>query len=252
MDLRLYSRVILRFWFLLFLGIVVAFALALLSYYNVSFTGSSPKLTPRAEEVWQSQATLFLTEPGFPAGRRNLDVVPVVIGGEVVLQNAQNRPDAYTALASLYAKLAQSDEVGELMRNDGRGALTGDFSVIPAADTTYRREAPLPMLALFGKGSTPKAAEETADRGKDAFLRYLRSEQVQAGIRQNERVLAETINEPQPALLIVPRKKTLPFVVFLAVVFAAIALVFVLENMRPTGRAVANERTPLADVRRSA
>lgn len=107
------------------------------------------------------------------------------------------------------------------------------------------------MLSLFGTGATPAIAIETADRGKDAFLRYLKTEQAQAGIRQNKRVLVETINEPQRAQLIVPRKKTLPFVVFLAVLFATVALVFVLENLRPSVRSVANEHK-LADVRRSA
>lgn len=247
MDLRLYARVLFRFWYLLLIGFALAVGLAVLSFYNVSSSG----LTPRAKEVWQSQATLFLTEPGFPAGRRKIDVVPVVIGGETVLQSAQNQPSQYTALAGLYAKLAQSDQVAALMRNDGRGPLAGSFSAVPTADTTYRRAEALPMLSLFGTGSTPQAAIETAKRGKDAFLRYLRTEQAQAGIGADKRVLVETINEPRSALLIVPRKKTLPFVVFFAVVFATIALAFVLENLRPSIQPVANEHK-LADVRRSA
>jgi hypothetical protein len=247
MDLRLYSRVLLRFWYLLLLGFALALGLAVLSFYNVSSSG----LTPRAKETWQSQATLFLTEPGFPAGRRRIEVVPVEIGGETVLQSAQNQPSQYTALAALYAKLAQSDRVNEMMRNDGRGPLAGTFSAVPTADTTYRRADPLPMLSLFGTGSTAAAAVETAKRGTDAFLRYLRTEQAQAGISPSKRVLVETINEPQSAQLIVPRKKTLPFVVFLAVAFATVALIFVLENLRPSVRPVANE-PKLTDVRRSA
>jgi hypothetical protein len=246
-DLGLYLRVLLRFWYLLVLGFAVAVGLAVLSFYNISSSG----LTPRAKETWQSQATLFLTEPGFPAGRRRIDVVPVEIGGETVLQSAQNQPSQYTALAALYARLAQSDQVNEIMRNDGRGPLAGSFSAVPTADTTYRRADPLPMLSLFGTGSTPAAAVETAERGKDAFLRYLRTEQAQAGISPSKRVLVETINEPQSAQLIVPRKKTLPFVVFFAVLFATAALIFVLENLRPSVRPVANE-PKLTDVRRSA
>lgn len=251
MDLRLYGGVLRRFWPILMLGIMLAGALAVLSYYNVRLVDGRPELTPRAKEVWTSSATLFLTEPGFPAGRRRIELVPVRIGNETVLQSAQNNPEAYTSLASLYARLAQSDEVAQLIEQDGRGPLTGTFSAIPTADTTYRRAEPLPMLSLFGTANTAEDAQLTAERGKNAFLSYLETQQDEANIRTNKRVVVETLNEPQTAQLVTPRKKTLPFVVFLAVLFATIALLFVLENMRPRNRPAATEPS-LVDVRRSA
>jgi hypothetical protein len=250
MDLRLYSRVLRRFWHILLLGVGLAPGLALLSYYNVTFNGAKPELTPRGVEVWQSGATLFLTEPGFPAGRTRIDVVPVKIGTEVVLQSEQNSPGTYALLTGLYAKLAQGDRVAELIRRDGQGPVTGTFIAIPTADTSTSRAEPLPMLSLFGSASTPREAESTVERGKKAFLRYLRSEQAKAAIPVDKRVIVQTVNEPQPAQLLVPRKKTLPFVVFLAVLFATIALLFVLENLRPS-RAHASEHA-LVEVRRSA
>jgi hypothetical protein len=173
----------------------------------------------------------------------------VKVGNEVVLQSELNSPGSFTLLAGLYARLAQSDQVATLMRGDGQGPVTGRFTAIPTADTTYSRAETLPMVSLFGTGSTPREAELTVERGVAAFLRYLRSQQAEAQIPSDKRVIVETINEPQPAQLIVPRKKTLPIVVFLAVLFATIALIFVLENMRP--RASVSEPT-LVDVRRSA
>lgn len=248
MDLRLYARVLLRFWLVLLVGLTLAASLGVLSYYELRFDDSGPKLTPRSEELWQSESLIFLTEPGFPAGRRVLDLVPVTVGEEVTFQPEFNPPDRYTGLAPLYAKLAQSDRVRALIERDG--PLKGAFLALPTADTSTRRESPLPMVSLYGRGPTPAAAEETVQRGKDAFLAYLRSQQSRADIPQEKRVTIETLNEPQPAQLVVPRKKTLPFVVFLAVLFATLALIFVLENTRPAIRALPER--PVTDVRRSA
>lgn len=249
MDLNLYARVLSRFRYLLVLGIALAGSLAVLSYYNVRFEGGRPNLTPRAQEVWKSEALLFLTEPGFPAGRRDLELVPVTVGEETTLQPEYNPPDRYTGLAPLYAKLASSDRVRALMAQGG--PVEGQFAAFPTVDTTSRRESPLPMVSLIGTGATPAAAETTVRRGKDAFLLYLRGQQSRADIPRDKRVVVQTVNEPAPAQLVVPRKKTLPFAVLLAVLFATLALIFVLENMRPAVRVVPDER-PLTDVRRSA
>lgn len=251
MDLALYGRVLRRFWYIVLLGIVLAAVLAITSYFRVSFDGGAPKLTPRAKEQWQSQATLFLTEPGFPAGRRTIDLVPVDVAGQVTLQSKYNDPNRYTGLASLYARLAESDQVRALMQRNG--GTTGTFQAIAAADTTYGKAVGLPMLSLFGTGPTPRIAEETARRGMNAFLAYLKDEQVQAQIAQKQRVLVEVLNQPQSAQLLVGRKKTLPFVVFLAVLFATLALVFVLQSVRPAKvRAVPEPEHAIEDVRRLA
>ena len=256
MDLALYGRVLRRFWYILLFGTTVAIALSLASYFEVSFDGGSPTLTPRAAEQWQSQATLFLTEPGFPAGRRTIDLVPVNIAGQVTLQSKYSDPNRYTSLASLYARFAESDEVRALMDRDG--APKGSFQAIAAADTTYGKAVGLPMLSLFGTGPTPQIAEETTTSGMNAFLTYLRDEQARAEIAQKQRILVEVVNQPQPAELIVGRKKTLPFVVFFAILFATLAFVFVLQNLRPPKvRAVPERSTDdteraIEDVRRLA
>jgi hypothetical protein len=243
-DLALYGRVLRRFWYVLLLGTALAVVLAVGSYYNVSLDGKTPTLTPRAKERWQSQATLFLTEPGFPAGRRTIDLVPVDIGGEVTLQSKYSDPNRYVSLTSLYARLAESDQVRALMNRDG--ALQGSFQAIAAADTTYGKAVGLPMLSLFGSGSTPEVAEATVTSGMNAFLAYLKGAQVRAQIEKKQRVVVTVLNQPQPATLIVARKKTLPFVVFFAVIIATFALAFVLQNVRPT-KARVPERRPEAE-----
>ena len=59
----------------------------------------------------------------------------------------------------------------------------------------------------------------------------------------SQRVLVQEVQSPLPSLatLVGKRGKTLPIIVFLAVMIATLGLVFVLENMRPAIRAVEGE-----------
>jgi len=227
MDLPAYGRVLWRRRGVVLAGAALAVVLAVLSYYRVDFDSGLPTFQPRKAELWQSQANVFLTEGGFPAGRRTIPLVTKVIGGETVAVPLYNDPGRFASLSSLYARLAQSDQVRAIIEKQGK--LRGLFQAVPTTDTTLR-SGTLPIVSLFGKASTPGAAQATVTRGLEAFLTYVRSQQRAARIPENQRVQLRVLNAPQPAVLVEPRKKTLPFVVFLAVMVAAIGLVFILEN----------------------
>lgn len=229
MDLKVIGRVLVAHRTLMLFALVAAVLLATLSYYRVSFGAGLPKLEPRKAEVWQSQANVFLTEGGFPAGRRTIPFVTKVIGGEVVALPKYSDPSRFGALAALYARLAQSDEVRQLMQKGG--PVGGTLRASPTADDARSKE-PLPMVSLFGQAATSSGALATVTRGLDAFLTYVRTQQRAAGIPPDERIRLRVVNKPQPAVLIQPRKKTLPIVVFMAVLVGAIAAAFGLENAR--------------------
>ena len=214
MDLPLYLRVLSRHRTVLIAGFVVAVLLATLSYYRVDTSGIVPKLTPRKAEVWQSQANVFLTQQGFPAGS----------------QRKFTDAARFTGLASLYAQLAQSDQVRARIEKTG-GRLDGAFEAIPVVDNTSG-PSPLPLVALFGKAGTRAEARTTLERGLAGFIGYVKSSQEAAGIPAKQRIELSILNAPSQAILIEPRKKTLPVVVFLAILMASIAVVFILENSR--------------------
>lgn len=225
MDLALYARVLSRHSAVLLIGCAVAFFLATTSYYRVTVDGVLPEFTPRKAEIWQSQANVYLTEKGFPAGSR-----------------AQyNNASRFTGLTGLYARLAQSDQV--LKRIERSGPLPGAFQAAPVVDTTAG-PVPLPVVALFGKAGSPARAKETLARGLNGFLGYVRANQVAAGIPESQRIELRIINAPESAILIEPRKKTLPVVVFLAVMIAAVAVVFILENASRNRTGVPLEALP--------
>ena len=121
MDLNLYAGVVRRFWRLFVAGVLLAFALAFLSFFRVSSEG----IGYRTSEVWQSQSLLLLTQPGFPYGRTVFPSTP-----------AQPAPDPsrLQSLTELYAQLAGSDAV----RGDAPGGGPQDVEDCRCPDRTTR------------------------------------------------------------------------------------------------------------------
>jgi hypothetical protein len=233
MDVREYIRVLKRFRTLVAIGLLAATILAIGSYYRVGLDGATPSLEPRKEEVWQASSTLFLTQKGFPAGRTEQPIVLRKIGNEETPVARYADPGRFTSLAPLYARLANSDAVRRRILNDGNGPLEGKAKAIPTADTSYGALNGLPMISIFGTAPTREGALRTTKRATAAFMDYLSDNQKDAGIAGDKRVLIEVINAPGELTLILPRKKTLPVFVFLAILFATIAVAFVRDNARP-------------------
>lgn len=252
MDLRLYGRVLWRFRFLMALGLNLAVILAALSYYNVSFDGGL-ELTPRKQEIWQAEATLFLTQPGFPAGRTEQPLVLKRVGDETTAVPKYSEPGRFTSLAALYARLANSDDVKRRVERHPAAA-RGDYRAVPTADTTYGAVTALPMMSIFGSAPTPAEATSITGVATRTFVEYFREQQDAANIPTDQRLRLEVLNDAGQTVLLDPRKKTLPIVVFLAMTFAILALAFVLENARPRTMVAPPEaeELPASEIRRLA
>lgn len=208
MDLALYAQVLWKHRWIVLAGAALGVVLAVFSYYRVE-AGVPPKFTPRKAEVWQSTASVLLTQRS--------QVVPVP---------GVNDPGSLADVAGLYARLATSDQVLNRMQAVGRDG--GSLEAAPSVDRNS--EALLPVVVLLGTGSSAAGAQVFVASGLDAFLSYI--EEQQETIPARSRVGLRILNSPQPAELVVPRKKTLPIVIFLSVLMAAIASAFVLENRK--------------------
>jgi hypothetical protein len=254
-DVSLYTRVLWRFKFVVLLGFIAAAALAFLSYASVSLHGSSPKIHYRQQETWQAQSTLFITQGGFPFGRSVLpvDIPPSSTGNKtlsVVPQYAD--PSRFYALAMLYARLAQSDAVMQILRRSG--PVTGKVVASPIYTSDASNATTLPMIQISGIAAAPQVAQALAARATNAFLTYLSDEQSAAGIPSKQRVVVQEINKPLQPQLLAGRKKTLPILIFVAIMTIAVGLAFILENMRPRVREIApatRQESP-TEVRRTA
>lgn len=221
MDLALYAQVLWKHRVLVLVGVIVALVLSTLSYYRLDTSGVLPSLTPRQSEVWQSLATVALTASD----------------GQVVPVPGVNQPERFSSVVGLYARLATSDPVMQRLRADREPI--GSFTAAAQLDAN---RAPLPIVLLSGTGRSPEVAERTVSRGLQAFLAFVAQQQAAADVPRSSRVRLRVVNAPQPATLTLPRKRTLPIAVFLAVVMSAIALAFIVEN---AGRRVVATATNL-------
>ena len=89
----------------------------------------------------------------------------------------------------------------------------------------------MPMISIFGKAPTQEHALRVTKRATEAFR--LSPENHDAAGSRATSACSSRWSTHRGVTLILPRKKTLPIFVFLAVLFATIAFVFVLDNARP-------------------
>lgn len=225
MDLAHLFRVLWRFKLLVVVGVMLASCLAVVSYVKVEWTDGSTKLTYRDQEQWESLSTIFVTTRGFPWG--SVEFQPA----EGSSPSGELDPVALTTAASLYMELATSDEVLQRMLRDAPiDGLLQSFAVRAGRDA---RGDQLPMITLSAIAATPRGAYELAQRHVKALTEVIRSRQADAGIPSGERVQIEVLRQPQAPVLLEPRKRTRPIVVFMAIMFLVVGIVFVLENLRP-------------------
>jgi hypothetical protein len=241
-DLRLFAGVLWRFKFLVLVGLMLAVVLAVLSVASVSTSG----IAYRQAVLWSSTTRIGITQEGFPWGRL---LVPDEFGNPTQEGGVpQADPNRLNTLAVLYAELATSDPVRRLLAESGTiplceqensGSGTTDTSskkcgkLIATPVVVGDNRVMLPFIDLTAIAASPRAAMNLAQDSADAFATYIRTRQVANNVPADDRVIVEQLVRPKPAEVARPRSKTMPIVVFLAVMLATIGLAFLLENLRP-------------------
>lgn len=230
MDFRLYGRVLWRFKIIVVTGFVLAVALAMLSVVRISSHG----LTYRDSQLWSAKMRLQVTQSGFPEGRLyaqrsvgsgTTEGTPEPVSpGEPVVD-----PARFATLAIYYAELITSDPVRKLAnRGDGFRA---DITAIPLRNEDSG--VLLPFIDVVAIGKSKRGTIEYADRTARALNLYISDRQRANEVKSSDRAVVQTIEHPHGASVYRARPKTMPIVVFLAVMFATIGLAFILENARP-------------------
>jgi hypothetical protein len=116
----------------------------------------------------------------------------------------------------------------------------------------------LPVIALSGQAPSARDSVAAAAAGMRAFIAYVARQQQAAAIPKAQRIDIHVLKRSTVPVVIEPRSKTLPIIVFLSVLIAVVGLAFVLENLRPRVRVVATAadvdqaRTSIAGARRTA
>ena len=226
MDFLLYGRVLWRFKWLVVLGFLLAALLAILSVVRVGADG----ITYRESMLWSAKARLGVTQIGFPWGRLFAQSAPsdgeqAPQSGEIPIAN----PQRFNELAVLYAELATSDPVLRLIRPN---TLIGE-KVIAAPLRAADSGTMLPLIELTAFSTSPQGAVRLARRSSSALSTYLRDQQTANKVPASDRVVLDQVLRSTKAEVFRPRSKTMPIVIFLAVMFATVGLAFLLENLRP-------------------
>jgi hypothetical protein len=228
-DLRLFARVLWRFKLVVGAGFLLAVCLAVLTVAKVDLSHGTPRLAPRTQPLYASQATLLVTQNGFPWGSAIQQFTTAGSGQSPVPAGDLGR---LTSLANLYVQLANSDAIRKLVVQKAPKPAsilaTQNYSFSP----TYY-SSPLPMLTITGTSTSRRNAIATAQIGVDVLTAYLKQQQVAANIDDRQRVVLQELVSPRKTTVVNATKKTLPVVVFLTVMLAVTGLAFVLENLLP-------------------
>jgi hypothetical protein len=230
-DFGLYARVLWRFRLLVLPGLLLAACLAVLSVVKIGSGG----LEYRDSVLWAAHARVGVTQQGFPWGRlfaespsNNAESTDIRTSSDIPTAN----PARLNELAVLYAELATSDPVLRLVRPNT--AIEEEVSATPlrAAESGTM----LPLIELKAISTSPQRAISLAQRSSKALSAYLQQQQRANKVPPSDRVVFEQVLRAQKAEVYRPRSKTMPIVIFVAVVFATVGLAFLLENLRPRRR----------------
>ena len=235
MDIRLHFRVIWRFRFVVFLGLLVAIALTVLSVAKVSFA-NGPKLTYRQGEEWTSASTIWVTQSGFPLGRSVYDKFFSSGSAATPTQIPQySDPSRFSSLATIYVSLITSDSVLKLMAQNGPvdGSVTAAQPSLPG-----NASITLPFVQVAGTASSPEKAIAVTNNATQSLIEYVRQQQKLNAIAANQRVVLQVVQQARSAVVSKPRKLTTPIVVFIACLMMTLGLAFLLENLRPRIRMI--------------
>jgi hypothetical protein len=253
MDLALYFRVLWRFKLLVLPGFLVAIALAVLAYGSVDFEHGFG-ITPRKTPVFHTDALLLVTQNGFPWGSSQQQYIPgnPSKGLPSVPVGDMSR---MAGIALIYSELANSDQVRAMTRP--KPTKKEKLATSPYAPASAPPGTVLPMVALSADAATPARAAALVNARIDAFRRYIVTNT--AAMPEQDRVVIDVLRraDPKAAVAISGAKKTLPIVVFLAVMMVIVGLAFTLENLRPRVRPVERQQSippprTLGGARRSA
>ena len=247
MDLNLYFRVLWRFKVIVAAGLLLAVVLAFLSYASVRWDGVPPSVGYRQAEQWESLATIGVASRSFEPGSvltpetRGILNPPVSEEGRRRGESGGRPVDpadltSFPRLNEITVQamaLATSDAVKRIIARSG--PIDGALQTFPVT----AGDSLVPFITFSAITATPEAALSLNERHVAAFKKFFAAQQTAAGIPADERVVIQTVNAPQSAVLLEGRKKTRPIIVFLTVMTAVLGLCFVLENLRPRVREVA-------------
>jgi hypothetical protein len=244
-----YGRSLLRFWWVLVIGLAVAQGAAIVAVYRVDFSTMPPTLTEREKPSYSAQGRLLVTDSENPHLRLTVKhtVQPTATPeGEVprTVEVAQ-APDIATLVqaANLYPILIESDQVSKI-REKRFGTEPGTLraqAIYAVSSPSRFTPSRVPVIQVIAVSSTPKDAIDLVTHTNWAFMTWMAREQTKAGIKERERIMVQPVQMPVGATQFGGASSTLPVLVFGVVFMAFVALAIFFDRAFPRREVVVAE-----------
>ena len=230
MDLRLYLRVMRRFWYVIAVGVVAAVAAGTLAAYSVTSDGLKPRATP----LHSASTTLLLEDPSLPTFSVESDPQP---SGTEEEPAPQVRRQELSQLSLIYAYIISGDEIRERV-SAASGGLTEDEVITavqrttqPQGDERFPGRYSLPILDVVAVSTTPERSEELSVVAAEQFVAYVEETQAAQGLDPVRRIDVSVLARTSSTVVDTSSPLLPMLAVAAAVLGATIALVFVLANL---------------------
>lgn len=249
MDLRRHIQVLWRFKAIVLGGVALGVVMAILASFSVSFSGG-PKLEWRSDQTYGSVSTLFVTQTGFPWGRVTLPE-PALLGADPTIEQPDPAtmdektrreyaaPERFSDLAVVYSYLARSDQVRALIRPQ-----TAPDQILITPIQNPSTGAGLPLLLIETHAKSQEMAVKVNEASIEALRQYLREQQNEADIPDGARVRIQVLNPPMPAGVTEGRTYMGSVIALILAIAGAIALAYLLENLRSSREQASNGWNP--------
>jgi hypothetical protein len=249
-----YVRSLLRFWWVLVIGLAVAQAAAIVAVYKVDFSSIPPELTERSKPRYSAQGRLLVTDGREPHLRTSVTTEQPTAEGDAPVTEP---PDTATLVhaANLYPLLIESDQVAQVRERlfgptDGQIRAQAVYAVSTPSRFTPSR---VPVIQLIGVDDSPKEAIDLVKNTSAAFVRWMNARQRAAGIKPAERISIRPIQTPKSAAEFGGASSTLPVLTFGVVLMAFIALAVSFDRLFPRPEKLVAPAQPVREpARRSA
>lgn len=234
-----YVRAVLRFWWVVLLGVLVASVAAVAMQYRVDFSSFPAKLESRTQPRYSASTQLLVTSAEVPYFRTSIsrsfraspaeDAVPLV---------STSPPDTHTLVqaANLYPVLIQSDQVAKLRRGmfgDIPGGVTAT-AIFAVASPNRFELSEVPVIEIFANSTTESNAVNLAQATAEAFQRWIKVNQDAAKLTLRERIVVQQIRRPTGAVASGQSGGAgMPMMIIIAVLAAFVALAVVLDRLFP-------------------
>ena len=250
-------RAIVRFWWVAFVGIVLAALAFTFATYKVTFA-MPPSFESRAHSTYTASTQLLITSKGEPylsSTNVNSKIVSLLdstaTGTNGTATGTTTQTSTYDSGGGPDGDLARLVEISNSLpprvtsdtvirlRNARFGRIDGNVTAVnPYAFSGAGgfRSSPLPFIKITGTAHTAQDAIEITNQTATAFIDWFKGRQTAAKIKKDNRVLVEQVNSAERAFPQGGSKPLLGVAAALLVLLGCAGLVLALDRLIPRRR----------------